>query len=218
MSLTAIINPETFFSERDGEYRLLVPLLAIVGVFVLAIASGIVEMVMIPEMPTDPNMTAEEQEIASAVSGAFGVVGIIFSVIWLLVVVVFYFGTFLGLTSIFDGEGSAKATLAVLGWGFVPKLVHEFVRLLESVYRAYLFQTADMLTLQSGIGIVGNLLVVLVAFAMLGWSAYIWFHGLQAARNVDRRGAAISVGVPVVIAAIWAALATLFRLLGSAGV
>jgi hypothetical protein len=110
---------------------------------------------------------------------------------------------------ILDGEGAFVDTLAVAGWAMVPSLAQTAV-----------FVAAGLLVIP-GMEITGSTGAVAQQFRQLSggltaagtvatvlttvWQAYIWYGGLQVARNLDEKSATLAAGA----VAVFSILATL---------
>ena len=239
--LSLLYDPETFFEER--KLGLVGPLLVVAAVVVLAFVAGAVGLFVTVDMvpyttPEDPmgpgaddpfapdgQDPAETQPLDSSDMAAFaaigGAVGLVLGVAWLAFVFLFYAGTFYLLTTFFDGEGSFTDTLAVVGWGFAPKILAEAVGLVAVVYTGIVWMMSEPPgpgeMVDPIIGPIGTFFLGLVTIGVLFWSAYIWYFGIKKVRNVDATGAAVSVGLPVFVAFVFNLVALAFSVLGVAG-
>lgn len=126
--------------------------------------------------------------------------------VWLSFVVGFYAVAFHVPVALDEG-GEFADTVAVVGWGFVPKLFVVVAKLgVVSVG-----DPGGIAGLPTDL-VVGSAMGVLTV-AALAPSAAIWYHGMAAAHDLDARGAALAVGPPVALAALfdllalWAAMA-----------
>src|SRR5699024_4570396 len=156
-------------------------------------------------------------QINQSVAGAFGAVfsailvvlafvGIIIP--WVLYAAVFYLIARLA----FGGDGSFVGTLALTGWGFVPTVLAQLVMIAAN------YSVFGGETLPSGTEAAENALTALqadpvlsiasiVGIVLLIWSGVLWTYAMDHHHDLSRRNAAITVGVPVVIALV-------FKLLG----
>lgn len=113
-------------------------------------------------------------------------------------------------SALVGGEGGFGGTLAVAGWAMVP----QFVDVAAGVVNAWLTlrgvefaEDPEVLASQlqalaaNSQGAVGIAVTVLVTL----WQAYVWSHGLRAARGLDGDDAALTAAV-VAIASILASL------------
>lgn len=215
MDTTALTDPREYFADRR-RYSLTIPLVAIGIVFVLGVAGPLLEWLFVPALEGEMAMPEGETEVSEEDLETFaeiaGLLAVVFALVWKAFVVFWYVGWFHLLTELFDGDGPVRATVAVVGWGFVPKVIHEFVRFLESAWMVVQVEVLNVAAEDAGVGIVGNLLVVLVAVLMLAWSAYIWYGGLRSARDVDTTGAGVSVALPLLGAVLVLLIASFGRL------
>ena len=239
--LSLLTDPETFFEER--ELGLVGPLLVVAAVMGLAFVAGVGGVVVAVDMapyttPEDPmgpgaddpfapdgQDPAEAQPIdpgdMAAFMAVFGGIGLVLGLVWLALVFLFYAGSFYGLTAVFDGEGSFADTLAVVGWGFAPKILAEAVGVVAAVYTGIVWMMSERPAqgemVDPIIGPVGTFFLGLVTIGALFWSAYIWYFGIKKVRNVDATGAAVSVGLPVFVAFVFNLVALVLSVIGAAG-
>lgn len=120
-----------------------------------------------------------------------------------------------GISALFDGEGSVGETARAVSWGFVPHVFGTIVAV-AAIFLRY-FQTSieplpaevtqqQLQTAQTQISGTPteplNLLVTVVGLLTLLWGGYLWTIGVERARSVDRRQAAIAVAPWIVLAAL----------------
>lgn len=128
-------------------------------------------------------------------------------------------GIFYAISCAFNGQGSFKRVLEVVGYGYLPQVFGSLIMLvaameyipritvptmsaaafqdpvvMEQTMKAFLHDPA-MLELTQ--------VTTLIAVAFLLWSASIWIFGLQYSRQLTLRDAALSVGVPVIAYVIY---------------
>ena len=237
--LSLLTDPETFFEERD--LGLVGPLLVVAAVMGLAFAAGAVGVAVAVDMapyttPEDPMGFGAEDPLApdgqdpadtqpidpgdmTAFMAVIGGIGLVFGLVWLVFVLLFYAGSFYGLTALFNGEGSFTDTLAVVGWGFAPKILAEAAGLVAAIYTGVVWMMSEPPAqgemLDPIIGPTGTFFLGLVTIGALCWSTYIWYFGIKKVRNVDATGAAVSVGLPVFVAFVFNLAALAFSVLGA---
>ena len=231
--LSLLTDPETFFEERN--LGLVGPLLVVAAVMGLAFVAGAVGVVvavdMAPYTTPEDSFAPDGQDSAgtepfnsgdmAAFTAVGGGIALVFGLLWLVFVLLFYAGSFYGLTAVFDGEGSFADTLAVVAWGFAPKILAEAVGLVAAVYMGIVWimsePPAQGEMVDPIIGPTGTFFLGLVTLGALCWSAYIWYFGIKKVRNVDATGAAVSVGLPVFVAFVFNLVALALAVIGAAG-
>ncbi|WP_462272738.1 YIP1 family protein [Methanohalophilus sp.] len=142
--------------------------------------------------------------LSAAVGGGFAGVGAIFGAVGgflgVLVLWPIYTAVFYGLSALFGGEGSFKRSLEFVGYGYIPMLVNSIFSLyainqVSASLQASSANPAQMAQMLSNDPIMQVATLVGIIFQL--WSANIWIFGLKNARNLNLRGALISVGLPV---------------------
>jgi hypothetical protein len=128
--------------------------------------------------------------IFGAVGGFLGVV-----IVWPIYTAVFY-----GLSALFGGEGSFKRSLEFVGYGYIPALFNSIFGLyvinqISTSLQAFSADPAQMAQILTNDPMMQVATLVGIIFQL--WSANIWIFGLKNARNLNLRGALISVGLPV---------------------
>ncbi|MDD1694995.1 MAG: YIP1 family protein [Methanoregula sp.] len=143
------------------------------------------------------------------ISSVFGAVLGVF-IFWLIWTAVVY-----ALSLAFKGDGSFKRTLQVIGYGYLPQVIGSIITLIvaiEYVPRIVvphitsaimqdptLMQEAIKSLMRDPAMVELTQITTLVTIVFLLWSANIWIFGLQHARKLSPRDAALCVGIPVVI-------------------
>lgn len=196
--------PDEFFEDVAEDGGLLRPTLVVVVLGVVSAVSGIpVAQATVRALPQQAQAFSGIVYVSAIVGGLVGPV-----VVWLI-----YAGVFHGISSLaFDGDGSFGTTLAVTGWGFVPAVLSAAI---SGVLGWYALRTIGIPTGPAQLSTFlaqyyANPFVVVgtvISVVFLLWQAYLWTIGLQHARHLSRRDAAITVAIPV-------AVALLFRLYG----
>jgi hypothetical protein len=141
----------------------------------------------------------------STIIGAF--LGIfVFWVVWA--------GVFYLVSIVFKGQGTFKRTLEFVGFGYLPQI---FGAILTSIIalqyiprvivpRITSAATQDPQMIQEAVKSLMHdpammemtQITLLISIVFLLWSANIWIFGIQNARNLSSRDAALCVGIPVV--------------------
>jgi hypothetical protein len=201
--LSFLYDPESYFGSHDP--GLLGPALAVGGVIALSILEGSIRLLARSSILAEAAPRRAGDVAGMSLFG--GVIGLVLAVLWVLFVLAYYAGGFHALSALFDGEGSFAATAWVAGLGFTPKLLTESVNLLVAVYVVSRWAQMDPYAVATGqevvLGPIAVGLIALVPILTLPWSAFIWYKGLKAVRDLDRTGAAVAVGVPVGVALVF---------------
>jgi hypothetical protein len=211
-----LTDPRTFFERELEDASVLLPALVVLLVGALSAVTTWINFQRQSEFlqrAAEENVTETAQGVGALMT-AFGVITVVFAFVMAFVAWLYYAGFTFGLSALLDGEGDFPSTLAVIGWGFVPKL---FELVLQAIGTWYVTITVDLpqntvqAPMQAYSGAVQshpvNIALILVGILVLLWSAYIWYEGLQVARRLDSREALIAVAIP-------AGLILLTRLLG----
>ena len=208
MVLDLLTNPDAFFADRSDDPSLLGPagvvlLVAVVGV----VGSYPVIQATISALPPEAGPFVTVIQVVGAVVG----VAVSF-VVWVLYAVAFHAIGYVA----FDGDGSFRDVLALVGWGFVPAVVGS---LANAVANFVVFSGVQFPTDPTQVGRFVQELQSRPAFLVAGvlgvvfllWSAFLWTFAVRHAEGLPLREAALTVASPV-------AVALLLRLNGVFGV
>lgn len=188
--LTLVADPDRFFRRRRSDPRLRGPvaLVAVATVAGLAAALVLVEWVV-------GGVTGPVREFAELTMLARTVPSALFvpAVTWFLFSV-----TFFALAVAQGGEGDLRSTFALVGWGFLPRVLNTVVFL-----ALVLVTTSSLASPARG----GDPAVLLDRLSMLrwaglafvAWSGLLWLFAVKNALGVDDRTAAVAVGVPLAV-------------------
>lgn len=124
---------------------------------------------------------------------------VIAGVAWLV-----YAGLFHGISTFYDGEGEFSETLAVVGWGFVPKIIGSLVAFVVTVVivQQVPAPTTQQELMRYSATVQSHWLTQLqtaAAIVLPLWSGFIWTYGIADVHGIDTREAAITVGIPVAL-------------------
>lgn len=142
--------------------------------------------------------------LASAIGAFLGV--FIFWLVWTAVV--------FALSLAFKGDGSFKRTLQVIGYGYLPQVIGSVIALIVAIEYVpkivvpkitsammqdpAAMQQVTMSLMRDPAMIELTQITTLITIVFLLWSANIWIFGLQHARKLSPRDAALCVGIPVI--------------------
>lgn len=188
--LDALASPDDFFADDFDEQPLWKPVLIVTISSILFTAPVL--------LTTRRTLQALEEvpEGAVTVGVAFNAVLFFLAtfVVWLLVAAVIH-----GLSAVLGADrGSFYATLAVVGWGFLPAIIVYLLNgyvvwdTLQTVPRS---ASVEVLVAQLQSGTLFQV-VTAVTVVTTVWQGIIWTYGTHSVRGVDLRQAAIAAGVP----------------------
>ncbi|MDD1686212.1 Yip1 family protein [Methanoregula sp.] len=202
-----LLRPGAFFADLMGQKdeSLKWPLLIVLAGGIVAAGYGYLIGGLTAQMMAGAYPGIDVIILLSTIIGAaLGV--FIFWLVWTAVV--------FALSMAFKGEGSVKSTLQVVGYGYLPQVIGSVVTLIvayEYVPKIVVPQvTSAMLQDPVAMQAVTKALLLdpamleltqitsLIAIVFLLWSANIWIFGIQQARKLSPRDAALCVGIPVV--------------------
>jgi hypothetical protein len=201
-----LFRPGQFFSGLDTEKeRMTLPLLILLAGGITAAAYGYLIGGVTAQMMGGAMAGLDTIVLLSSVIGAF--LGVfIFWIIWAALV--------FGISLVFKGSGSFSGTLKVIGYGYLPQVIGTVITLIaafEYVPKIVVPKiTSAMMQDPAAVQQVTTSLMkdpamveltqisALVTIVFLLWSANIWIFGLQHARKLSMRDAAICVGIPVI--------------------
>jgi hypothetical protein len=202
-----LVNPHAFFTEAMGEkesFKLPVLILLAGGIVAACygyLIGGLSGRMMAGALPGLDTIIA----LTSAAGALFGV--FIFWIIWTVIVFL--------ISAAFKGKGTFKRTLQVIGYGYLPQVFGTILTVIAAfeyvpkvvvpemsaamMQDPALAQTAVTALMHDPAMIQLSQITTIISVVFLLWSANIWIFGLQHAREISTRDAAISVGIPVII-------------------
>jgi len=201
-----LIRPGEFFSRLMTETEnFTLPLLILLAGGIVSAGYGyLIGEVSARMMGEAIPGTGEIMTIVTVLGGLFGV--FIFWIIWSGVIYL--------LTMACKGDGSFNRTLQVVAYGYLPQVFGSVIALivaLEYVPRIVVpkitsAMVQDPVALQQAMaGLMHDPAMVemtqistLITIVFLLWSANIWIFGIQHARKLSMRNAALCVGLPVI--------------------
>jgi hypothetical protein len=124
-------------------------------------------------------------------------------------------GVIFAFSSLFKGEGTFRRTLEFVGYGYLPQVfgtLITFVIALDYIPRIHVpqlsaaaAQNADLITaavkalMHDPAMMELSQIAMIISMVFLLWSANIWIFGMQNARKLSPRDAALCVSIPVVL-------------------
>jgi len=202
-----LINPNAFFADVLGEkedFKLPVIILLAGGIIAAGygyLIGGLTARMMSGAVPGIEIIVT----LSSAIGALIGV--FIFWLIWTCIIFL--------ISAAFKGKGSFKRTLQVTGYGYLPQVFGSLISLIaafEYVPKIVVPQMTaammqDPVVMQATINSLMRdpamleltQITSVIAIVFLLWSANIWIFGVQHARGISTRDAALSVGIPVFI-------------------
>jgi hypothetical protein len=202
-----LIRPGAFFQDAIAEKEslkisgLIVLVLGIVSSVYGYLIGGLTGKMMAGLIPG--------MELIIAISTILGALLGIF-IFWLIWAGVFYL-----VSLVFKGNGTFNRTLEFVGYGYLPQIFGAILTLIvamQYIPRVIVPQiTADAANDPQLIQEAVNALMhdpammemtqitSIISIVFLLWSANIWIFGLQHARKLSVRDAALCVGIPVVV-------------------
>lgn len=198
--ITVLTNPDGFFERASDDPSLLWPGLVVLAVgLVSAVASLPVIQAVQSAFPEQAAMIGTFALVGGVVGGFLGT-----AVFWVLYTVLFHVIAVVG----FGGEGSLSRLLSFVGWGFLPGI---FSAAVGVVVNYVVFQTVTPPTnpeqvqpfVQSVRSQPEFLVAGIVGLVVLLWQGFIWTFAVSHSHDLDLRSAAITVGIPIGIQALW---------------
>jgi hypothetical protein len=202
-----LLNPSAFFLDVTGEKEnFTLPIIIVLASGIVAagygyLLGGLTARMMSGAVP-GIEMIITLSSAIGALIGAF-----IFWLIWTGVVFL--------ISAAFKGKGSFKRTLQITGYGFLPQVFGSLISLIaafEYIPRIVVPQMTaatmqDPVVMQATISALMHdpamleltQITTVITIVFLLWSANIWIFGIQHARGISIRDAALSVGIPVVL-------------------
>lgn len=202
-----LIRPGAFFEDAIAEKEslkipgLIVLVLGIVSSLYGYLIGGLTGKMMAGLIPGMESIIAIST-ILGALLGIF-----IFWMIWA--------GVFYLVSVVFKGNGTFKRTLEFVGYGYLPQIFGAILTLIvamQYIPRVIVPQIAtnaaeDPQLIQEAVNALMHdpammemtQITSIISIVFLLWSANIWIFGLQHARKLSVRDAALCVGIPVVV-------------------
>lgn len=206
-----LIRPGQFFTGLDTEKEsFTLPLIILLAGGIAAagygyLIGGVTGQMMAGAMPGLDTIVI----FSSAIGALVGV--FIFWIIWTAIIY--------GLSMVFKGTGSFSGTLKVIGYGYLPQVIGTVITLIAAfeyvpkivvpkITSAMMQDPAAMQQVTTALMkdpamVELTQISTLVTIVFLLWSANIWIFGLQHARKLSPRDAALCVGIPVIAWILW---------------
>ncbi|WP_458187315.1 YIP1 family protein [Haladaptatus sp. NG-WS-4] len=188
---TVLSDPDEFFARRNTSPTVVLPALVVAMLGVIGIMKSLLTAWILDGPNTPPTFPIL---LATSLVIPF--------VFWAFYGVVFY-----AISSLFDADDSLRDTVVLTGWGFLPGVLYGVLTLVvvavtldPSPTTGGGSRTAMEMVAR---GTLASLVLGFVDLLFTLWSAYIWVAAVRHARNVTRRQAIVTVGVPVGLLAIF---------------
>jgi len=204
--LRVLFDPGRFFEERmRGEAGLKIPALIMLAYGIVgAVAAALMVNVIIAILPGEAQAFMAFG-IAIAVIGAL----IMGYLMWIACAVILY-----AISMIFKGEGTFTRTLEFTGYGFLPQFIgsiigaafsYQIISNLAIPPMTNIEQIAEVSESLAGIIATDPLMQISGVLSLLFvlWSANILIFGMKYARNLSTRDAALTVGIPTALYAVY---------------
>lgn len=188
----AVTRPASFFETESHDPSLARPAVVVGLVAAAGLLSAIPTVLAVADaLPPEAGFIAA---FGFAIGSITAVVGPFVS--WVIVVTVLFIGSVFA-----DGDGSFQDVLALVGWGFAPRIVVPVVGGIASFvfFSGVDFsdpQQARRLSRMATTGTIGIVTQGTNAL-MFVWAGWLWTHALANARQITTRAAATIVGAVV---------------------
>lgn len=208
---TLFTDPEEFFRERADDPSLKGPI-AIMAL--IAFVNAFKNVIQFRALFGILQSSGIESELVSTVMTGIAAFSFVFVLAGPFVTWLMWTGGFALVAVFLDGSNDFSKTLRLAGWGFVPQVFASVVTLGLTYYRYEIqgLSTPGNLTEENAqewsqefAQLQGEFAATSVGVSIFFTlvSAYIWFYAVQYALDLDRRDAAITVAVPLLISILW---------------
>lgn len=192
--LDLLTNPDAFFRRLVPSPSFRGPILVVLLVALIAIAGSLpVTRATTGALPEGAGPVGSLVLVFSVIGGFIGVL-----VTWFLYAAAFHVVSALA----FGAEGSFRTTLALTGWGLVPRIPQG---LISAGITYVVFADATMPTDPVAAGRMAQMLqndplftlATWLGVVFLLWSAMLWTFGMRHGRDLTLKQAGLTVGIPV---------------------
>jgi hypothetical protein len=200
--LTVLTNPDRFFDRASDDPSLL-PALGVV--LVVGVVGAIAA---VPFFQLFQQMLPEEASGFSSIIAVFSIAGAFIGALigWVVLTAVFH-----AISAVaFDGEGDFSTNLAYVGWGHMPGIIGGVISAALNFYGLQNITPPSNIEPQQMQGWIQSIqsdpifqVATGVGIVFLLWQGFLWTFAVKHARNLTLREAAITVGVPVGLWALW---------------
>jgi hypothetical protein len=206
--LQVLTNPNGFFKEKiTEEIEWKNPL--IIMAFMAVVGTITIYTTMMSTLQSFIDMDflgTVGQVIMVGILAIGSIIGVIF--VWIL-----YTGIFYVISVIFNGEGDFKRLMEFVSYGFIPNIAGSLV---SAYYTSKVFSNIDFASVTDPQAMQDMIyadpsmkIATALGIIFTLWSANIWIFGLQYARNLSLKNAAITVGVPIGLSVLYTILTML---------
>lgn len=189
-----LTDPDGFFAERADAPSLTGPTLVVLLVAVVGIAGSL------PVLRASTAALPDEAGFVGTIIYASGVIGGVIGVlvVWVLYAVAFHVVS----AAIFGAEGGFRDTLALTGWGFVPRIPEGIMSaaVTYAVFTGVAFPSDPLAASRFVRQLQNDPLLQLTGWlglVFLAWSAMLWTFAMRHGRGLTLREAGLTVAVPV---------------------
>lgn len=203
MSTTNLVTDPDAFFERKSKNPSLITSTAIVLLAALLSTAAIYPVIQYAQRGFEGS-AAEAGGIFTALILAttfFTPIGL-----WLLFTVIFH----IAMRIAFDGQGTFKHTLALVGWGFVPIIISSLISgiaafvVIGSGTPGAISNAQEMTAVIENVQMIPALqMASIIGVALTIWQGFIWVIALKHGHEVSVRNTAITVGIPLGLWAIY---------------
>lgn len=189
-------DPDAFFRGRADEPSFRGPAVVVLIVIGLGLAGS---------LPTLRATASALPEAAGPFVPLFYIFSVIGGVVGTLVIWLLYAGAFHVISAVgYGASGSFRDTVALTGWGFVPRIPEAAISAAISSYvfsgRTYPADPARLAAVMDQLRSDPLILLASVlGVVFLLWSAFLWTFAVRHGRDLTLRQAAVTVAIPVSI-------------------
>lgn len=192
--ITLLTDPAGFFAERADSPSLAGPTLVVLFTAAVGLAGSLpILRATTSALPEQTGLVSTFVYASSVIGGVLGVL-----IVWLLYAVVLHVTS----AAVFGAEGGFRDTLALTGWGFVPRIPEGILSAAVTyvVFTGVTFPSDPLQTSRFIRQLRNDPLLELtgwLSLVFLAWSAMLWTFAIRHGRGLTLREAALTVAVPV---------------------
>ena len=174
--LRVLYDPDNFFREFRGDFKIAISIVALSGIL-SAIIAYLRAAEMIEDLLKNYPLPKEQVEVVIAIAKVQAIVSPIIGAFvgWILITLIVH-----ALSALFGGEGEFSKTLKYTSFSYIPAII------LSPLNYIYFSATPTTETL-------------IIGLATMIWQAYILIFAVKHARRIETRKAVICVIIPFAI-------------------